>query len=257
MYSAEDIRNVAFTRMMGGYKTAEVDDFIDAVADTVEALLRQNAEQTKKLEVLAERLMEYRKDEDNIHTALLSAQRAGDALLREAQHKAELILEDAALKADKAKEIAEREIQAEREELRRVTEEVAAFKKALLEMYRQHLTVIDALPAEEAPAEEEAAVVETAEEPAPAPTEPAEPMDEVFSSSEAEAAAAADATPETEEADAADEEEEADAAEGEPSLFPPEEPETPPTSRFSDLQFGPEYEIDGETRRRFGKRKQS
>ena len=33
MYTAEDIRNITFTKSLGGYKTGEVDDFIDICAD--------------------------------------------------------------------------------------------------------------------------------------------------------------------------------------------------------------------------------
>lgn len=47
----------------------------------VEALNREKQDLQKKLEVLADKLVEYRNDEDSIRTALLSAQRLGDATL--------------------------------------------------------------------------------------------------------------------------------------------------------------------------------
>ena len=95
MYTPEEIRNIEFTKSLGGYRTSEVDPFIDKCADTVEALMQEKAELTKKLEVLADKLVEYRNEEDSIRTALLSAQRLGDTVVREANHKAGLILEDA------------------------------------------------------------------------------------------------------------------------------------------------------------------
>lgn len=173
MYTPDDIRNIQFTKSMGGYKTAEVDPFIDKCADTVEALLREKAELTKKLEVLADKLVEYRNDEDNIRTALLSAQRLGDTVVREANHKAGLILEDANIKAEKITSVAKRNIQEEEAELERIKREVAAFKKKMLSMYRDHLTLIDALPElkEEPPASPEV----PAEEPPAAPVPEAVP----------------------------------------------------------------------------------
>ena len=110
MLTPNDIRNVLFTKIMGGYKTSEVNEFIDECADTVEALIkektaavealnREKQDLQKKLEVLADKLVEYRNDEDNIRTALLSAQRLGDATLREANHKASLIMDDAKISA--------------------------------------------------------------------------------------------------------------------------------------------------------------
>lgn len=264
MYTVEEIRNAAFGRSMRGYDTDEVDDFIDRCADTVAELERQNAEQTKKLEMLAERLMEYRKEEDNIHTALLSAQRAGDALLREAKHKAELMLQDASIKAENTRESAEREIRQEKDELQRIRDEVARFKNELLEIYRQHLTVIRALPEEEAAETEspapaaETETAENSEEPKAAsdaaPTAPAVPVTVA-------PAADAPAAPETAEAPLVDifssssaEAEETEAPE-QGVLFRAEE-SAPHASRFSNLEFGPGYEIDkGGKRFGLGKRK--
>ena len=60
MLTPDDIRNIAFTKTMGGYKTAEVDTFIDQCADTVTALIKEKNELSKKLEVLADKLVEYR-----------------------------------------------------------------------------------------------------------------------------------------------------------------------------------------------------
>ncbi len=83
-------------------------------------LLSEKAELTKKLEILADKLVEYRNDEDSIRTALLSAQRLGDTVVREANHKAGLIMDDANIKAQKIVENARRSIVKEEEELRRI-----------------------------------------------------------------------------------------------------------------------------------------
>ena len=128
MLTPEEIRNIAFTKGIGGYKTNEVDLFIDQCADTVETLLSEKAELNKKLEILADKLVEYRNDEDSIRTALLSAQRLGDTVVREANHKAGLIMDDANIKAQKIVENARRSIVKEEEELRRIEKEVASFK---------------------------------------------------------------------------------------------------------------------------------
>lgn len=185
MYTPDEIRNVEFTKSLGGYKTGEVDDFIDKCADTVEALMKEKAELSKKLEVLADKLVEYRNDEDSIRTALLSAQRLGDTVVREANHKAGLILDDANIKAQKIHETAEREIQAEKRELERIQKEVSNFKARMLSIYREHLELIKVLPEEEQGKSAPAVAVETqpveeapavqpavAAEPAPAPEEP-------------------------------------------------------------------------------------
>ena len=57
------------------YKADSVDSFFEEVAESYEQMFRENGEMYKKISLLAERLEEYRNDEDNIRNALLTAQR--------------------------------------------------------------------------------------------------------------------------------------------------------------------------------------
>ena len=111
MLTAVDIRNAEFYRAARGYKTEEVDVFIEQVAQTVEALQRDNQELMRKLEVLADKIEEYRKDEDSIRTALLTAQRMGDQIVREAKESVSSLVEDSEKQA--AETIAEAKKKAE------------------------------------------------------------------------------------------------------------------------------------------------
>ena len=51
--TVEEIQNVRFKKRMGGYDIKEVDEFVDRCAETVEDL-------TRKLQILADTLLEYR-----------------------------------------------------------------------------------------------------------------------------------------------------------------------------------------------------
>ncbi|HIW74009.1 MAG TPA: DivIVA domain-containing protein [Firmicutes bacterium] len=258
MLTANEIRNVTFNRSMGGYKTAEVDEFLDQCADTVAALTTAKAELEKKLEVLADKLVEYRNDEDSIRTALLSAQRLGDTVVREANHKAGLILEDANIKAQKIVDTAQKNIVDAQAEFERIRREITAFKARMLSIYREHLAVIDVLPeepAEEAPAQEpspaappEAVQAEPAAEPASEPAfEPVEEpnaeaaADSVYSDDAADGAASRGVVldlPVLQEDDAAVPPE---AGQPEPAAA------AQPGSRFGDLKFGDDYDISKDT----------
>ena len=66
MLTVKDIQEVQFTKKMGGYNTAEVDEFLDKCAETVEALTAQAAENAQKMQVLAETVLQYREQEDTI-----------------------------------------------------------------------------------------------------------------------------------------------------------------------------------------------
>ena len=77
------------------YKAESVDTFFAEVTESYEQMFRENGEMYKKIGLLAERLEEYRKDEDNIRNALLTAQRMADKITRDAQEKADSLLADA------------------------------------------------------------------------------------------------------------------------------------------------------------------
>ena len=189
MYSLDDIRNITFTQAgRNKYSADEVDDFVDGCVETVERLMQEKraleqekAEMAGKMEILANKLLEYRQNEESISEALLSAQQAGRTIIREANQKAELILSDAKIKAEKVQELAERDIEEEKRALAAIQQQVSDFKAQLLETYREHLKQIDLLPdvpeeeVEEAESEE---IVEAVEDVAEEPTVVEETVEE-------------------------------------------------------------------------------
>lgn len=183
MVTPNELRNVTFGKSaMGGYKVSDVDEFLDTLTVEYEKLYNENIELMKKMEVLAGKIEEYKSNEDNINAALLSAQKTGDSILRECKHKADLMWQDANIKAEKviseASSKAERlikdteqQILKENTELARIKIEVSNFKDRLLNIYKEHLRLIDALPSEkkeEEPAPGEQEAQEVSEEPAAA-----------------------------------------------------------------------------------------
>ena len=154
MVTAQNVREVRFTKTMGGYKTAEVDSFLDQCADTIEALNKDAEESTRKMQVLAETIVDYRNQEDSIRTALMSAQRMSETVIAEANEKASAIIAEAEEKAATIEEETKKRIQAELDELARIQKEVVAFRSRLLATYREHLTLIGVLAEEEKPEEQ-------------------------------------------------------------------------------------------------------
>lgn len=145
MITAKEIREVKFNRSLGGYKTNEVDEFLDRCADAVDVLIKTNDENERKMQVLAETVVDYRNQEDSIRSALISAQRMSESVISEARKQAEDIREAARAEAESMHEKAVEETAAELAELRRIKQEVADFKAKLLATYREHLTLIGIL----------------------------------------------------------------------------------------------------------------
>lgn len=170
MLSLNDIINASFRKSgFSGYRTDDVDKFIDDVKESYDALTKKGIEQKEefekvkaennqlleKLKILAAKVEDYRQEEEEIKNALVSAQKLGDASIRESRHKAEIILKDANLKAERIISAANQEIAEQKKELDRLQQSVTDFRSKLLAIYKEHLTLIDALPTRKPEPEEE------------------------------------------------------------------------------------------------------
>ncbi len=82
------------------YKAESVDTFLKEVVESFDQMFRENGEMYKKINLLAQRLEEYRKDEDNIRNALITAQRAAERITREAQEKADKLVAEVQERTD-------------------------------------------------------------------------------------------------------------------------------------------------------------
>ena len=201
MLSLNDIINVSFRKsgaLKGkGYNADDVDNFIENVRQSFEELNKKIVDQGEQIEklngekqqayekvkILADKTEEYRAQEDEIKNALISAQKLGDASVREARHKAEIIVKDASIKADRMAADYERKLSDRKNELRRMQKEVSDFKVRLLSLYKEHLTAIDAIPSyrpepEPAKTEEPQESEAPKQEPAQQYEAPAEPAKE-------------------------------------------------------------------------------
>lgn len=188
MFTPTDIRNTTFNKGMRGYRVEDVNAFIEQISGELETILADKENTENKIYVLAEKVEEYRNDEDTLKTALINAQRMGENVIHEAKMKADVIIRDATAKAERIMEAAEARNQREELELARLKSEVTNFKAQVLEIYRAHIELLSRLPAEEdareeplpaensAPAEDglkEAAEAGLVEEPALIASEPA------------------------------------------------------------------------------------
>lgn len=247
----EDIVNISFPKAnFGGYRAEEVDVFIDGVQASYSNLLKENEELKRKLGLLAQKIEEYRNDEDSIRNTLLTAQKMADASIREAKHKAEVIVADATEKAERIILGAQKEAEDRKGELGRLKDEVNAFRVKLLGIYKEHLQMIQQLPVED---EEQKAKEEEVPE-----TKEQEPSKENT---------AAEEVPERETFPEGKPEEIVSRKEmeitkvyepvGYAESVSPAEPATPQeivqpvedqiSSRFSSLKFGDDYDVKSDT----------
>lgn len=98
---AFDIMDKKFDKGFNGYKMEDVDQFLQEVSAEFGKLKKQNQDLEKKMEVLADKIKEYRNDEDAIKEALLGAQKQSSEVRAAAKEKSEKMIAEAKEKAEK------------------------------------------------------------------------------------------------------------------------------------------------------------
>ncbi|MGN1051097.1 MAG: DivIVA domain-containing protein, partial [Acutalibacteraceae bacterium] len=134
---------------MGGYKPEDVDNFIDDVIETFEAMHNNRAELLHKMDILANKIEEYRKDEETVRNALIASQRVSDATIKEAKEKANDIISEAENKAKEIIKEAENNAAEIKSECNRLVKEATDVKKGLYNVFNNILTFTDKLPSVE------------------------------------------------------------------------------------------------------------
>ena len=157
MISASDIRDRKFEKAAFGYKQEEIDDFLAELISEFEELDAEREDLHSKIQILADKVREYRQDEDALKDALLGAQKQGhkvvaeaqekaDEIIAQAEEKAKILLDEATVQHEAAMEKNRAEIAKEKENLIEAQKQVSEFKKSLFDMYKTHLEMISAMP---------------------------------------------------------------------------------------------------------------
>ena len=174
MISSEDVRRVTFDKAFQGYRREDVDAYLKEVAQAMDDLAAQNDDLQKKLVVLAQRIDQYRAEEDTLRTTMINAQRLGENVIREAKQKAAEIIRTANIKAEDREQRSRDDVELAKQEIVTLKSEADSFKRSLIEMYRKHINLINKLP-DYTPQPEDPPVrpMQPAAEPAPAPVQAA------------------------------------------------------------------------------------
>lgn len=139
MLAPHELKNKSFGKSLKGYNVAEVDDYINFLIDKYTELYRENIELDRKLRIVVTNLDEIRDEEESIRNTLVSAQKMGEKIIRDANERADIITESIKKRCDAVIEDFKSQIAKEKEELWTVRATVLDFKKKLFESYRQQI----------------------------------------------------------------------------------------------------------------------
>ncbi len=186
MFTAEEIKSVGFSKSMSGYKTEEVDIFLDKIGADYLNFEKIIGEYKAEIQRLREEIDSAEHSKSSIQSVLLSAQKLAEQIVAEAKEKGDEMIRNAeanvALITAQEKEIAttfeikaaERKSNLEAEceamlkkaklEAESITAaaddsvkrqqvlfdklklEIAAFKSAVTSKYKEHLSILQEIP---------------------------------------------------------------------------------------------------------------
>ncbi|HEV8243921.1 MAG TPA: DivIVA domain-containing protein [Nitrospirales bacterium] len=95
-----DIQQQTFQVKFRGYDRMEVQEFLRAVSETVEALVRENADVKERADKLEREAVELRQKESSFNDLLVTTQKMTENLKDTARREADLILKEAELKSE-------------------------------------------------------------------------------------------------------------------------------------------------------------
>ncbi len=188
MLNAKELKNIKFSKQMGGYKQEEVEILLDKIESDYEVFERTIRELKAEIEHKNDEINTLRSSQSSIQEVLINAQKLAEQMVKEAKEKSEEIIKDAensivnmtekqrdvisafeneqALRLKKADEeyaalIAK--LEAKKASVEKATEdcierqqtlfnkikfEVSAFKADISAKYKQHIEILSKIPDE-------------------------------------------------------------------------------------------------------------
>jgi len=122
MITPAEIQNQAFTRGVRGYKEDEVDAFLDRIIVDLDALIRENEVLKEQLSQVQQENARFRESEGAIYRTLDSAKTLMAEISASAEKRAEIVLKNAELDADRIRREA-------RESVEKLTEEASVLSR--------------------------------------------------------------------------------------------------------------------------------
>ena len=186
MLTSAEIKKIAFTKTINGYKRDEVDVFLDTVESDYLQYERMINDAKQRIAQLEAQIGDFKDSKDSIQTVLLNAQKLADQMITEAKEKSEEIVAKAEqsinaitvqeqelahafeIKANERKLALQKELDSMTEKAnikaKSITDaaldsvqrqqmlfdklklEISAFKTAVTGKYKEHLSILQQIP---------------------------------------------------------------------------------------------------------------
>lgn len=141
-YTPNDLQNITFKKSLMGYNEDLVNEVLDKVIEDYTAYLRENIELKDRISVLNDGIQHYKVIEESLQNTLIVAQQTSEDIKRNAYEKAELIIKDAELKAQRQLNDANQEVIKVRFEYEEMRKRLHIFKSKSETLLMSQLEVL-------------------------------------------------------------------------------------------------------------------
>ncbi|MBB6631248.1 DivIVA domain-containing protein [Clostridium algidicarnis] len=140
-----DISNKEFKKVLRGYDSEEVDEFLDKIVEEYEVLFKENAILKEKMSVMDDRIDHYSNIENTIQNTLVLAQNAAEQAKKSAQKEADLIVRNSNETAQKILDKAHSDVIRVNDEYERLKQDFIRFRVKFRSFMNVQLETFDDL----------------------------------------------------------------------------------------------------------------
>jgi cell division initiation protein len=164
-----EITQREFDRKFRGLDPEEVHTFLEQIAEEMTRLVQETTERAAQIQRLEAQLRVHQEREDSLRNTLVTAQKMTDEIKTNATREADLVLKEAELKAERLLEQAHRKLAQVQAEIAELVRQRDLFVAKLRGLLKTHLELLDFQPDQPASRAEPTRAASAAEPAKPAP----------------------------------------------------------------------------------------
>ena len=150
MITPLEIENKKFSKqMMNGYNVDDVDSFLDEVTEDYAKLYKENVEYKSKIGDISKDIEKYKTIENTLQSTLVMAQSTSEEIKNVATQKAEQIIAEAKVNAQKQVMQLENEIAAKQKDLENIKKQFDVYKAKMESLLISQLELLRDINSEE------------------------------------------------------------------------------------------------------------
>lgn len=156
MIAPHELKNKTFSRAVRGYNPVEVDQYFDFLIEKYTEAYKIAFDLEQKLNKIEAKYSELSNEEESIRSAILKAQKLGEAIVNNAKKDALEKEQDLVKRCDQIIEEAKTQVAEEKEKIALLRRSAMDFQHKLYEDYVKHVEMIRAMKIDELPSSDTA-----------------------------------------------------------------------------------------------------